>query len=147
MSPGGVDLLDARTLDDIRAGIAAERRRCDSGAWIFGWGLDYNAFAETGIHGSLIEDAAGGGPALIRFMDFHTALATPRALELAGVHGPREFEEHAEIVCVDGVPTGELREAAAIDLVRSAIPPLSDAERYRLCAEQLRRLAAVGVTG
>ena len=146
MSPGGVDLLDARTLDDICAGIATERARCDSGAWIFGWGLDYNAFAETGIHGSLIEDAAGGGPALIRFMDFHTALATPRALELAGVHGPRDFEEHAEIVCVDGAPTGELRERAAMLLVQEAAPPPTRRQIYAAAVDNLRAFAAAGIT-
>ena len=80
-------------------------------------------------------------------MDFHTALATPRALELAGVDGPRTFTEHAEVVCVDGVPTGELREGAAMDLVRSAMPEVTAEERYRLCATQLRRFAAVGITG
>jgi predicted amidohydrolase YtcJ len=143
----GADLMGVTSLEEVRRRVAEERARCAPDEWVLGFGLDYNAFADSGTSGALIEDAAGGGPALLTFMDFHTALATPRALELAGVDGPRTFTEHAEIVCVDGVPTGELREAAAIDLVRSAIPPLSDAERYRLCAEQLRRLAAVGVTG
>jgi predicted amidohydrolase YtcJ len=142
----GVDLMDARTLDDIRARVAAERAGCEPGAWIFGWGLDYNAFAETGIHSSLIEEAAGGSPALLRFVDFHTALATPRALQLAGVDGPRTFEEHAEVVCVDGVPTGELRESAAVLLVERAAPTPTDGERYAMAVETLRRMAAAGLT-
>jgi predicted amidohydrolase YtcJ len=81
-------------------------------------------------------------------MDFHTALVTPRALELAGVDGPRAFSEHAEVV-VDsaGAPTGELREQGAMNLVRAAMPALTDAERYQHCADQLRRFAAVGITG
>ena len=41
---------------------------------------------------------------------------------------------------------GELREIPALDVVRTAIPRLSEAERYRLCAAQLRRLASVGLT-
>ncbi len=144
--PGGLDLTEARTLDDIRAGVAAEAERVGPDGWILGWGLDYNAFSETGIHGALLEEAAGGRPALLRFMDFHTALATPRALELAGVDGPRAFDEHAEVVCVDGRPTGELREAGAMALVQAAVPPPTEEQRYAEAVDTLRRLTAAGLT-
>ncbi len=143
----GADLMGVTSLDEVRRRVAQERARCAPDEWVLGFGLDYNAFTESGTSGELIADAAGGGPALLTYVDFHTALATPRALELAGVDGARRFEEHAEIVCVDGVPTGELREGAAMDLVRSAMPELTAAQRYRLCADQLRRFAAVGMTG
>src|SRR5204862_2251874 len=135
------------SLDEVRRRISDERARCAPHEWVLGFGLDYNAFTDSGTSGALIEDAAGGNPALLTFMDFHTALATPPALELPGVDGPRAFTEHAEVVCVDGVPTGELREGAAMELVRAAIPEPSAEERYRLCATQLRRFAAVGITG
>ncbi|WP_272472566.1 amidohydrolase family protein [Baekduia alba] len=100
------------------------------------------------LSGELIAEAAGGGPAVLTFIDFHTALATPRALELAGVVGPRTFSEHAEIV-VDGAgaPTGELRERGAMDIVHGAMPALSAAERYAIQADQLKRFAATGITG
>jgi predicted amidohydrolase YtcJ len=143
----GADLLGVTSLAEVRRLVAAERAHCAPGEWVLAFGLDYNAFRDTGTSGTLIEEAAGGHPALLTFMDFHTALATPRALELAGVDGPRTFTEHAEVVCVDGVPTGELREAAAMELVRAAIPEPSAEERYRLCATQLGRFAAVGITG
>jgi len=143
----GADLMGVTSLDEVRRRVAQERARCAPGEWVLGFGLDYNAFTESGTSGELIAEAAGGGPALLTYVDFHTALATPRALELAGVDGPRTFEEHAEVVCVGGVPTGELREGAAMDLVRSAMPELTAAQRYRLCADQLRRFAAVGMTG
>ena len=92
-------------------------------------------------------DAVGGAPAFVTFVDLHTGVATPRALALAGVDGPRTFDENAEIVCVDGRPTGELRETAACALVQSAMPSLSAAERYRLYAATMRRFAEVGLTG
>ncbi|HEY6758011.1 MAG TPA: amidohydrolase [Baekduia sp.] len=144
----GADLMDARTLDDIRRLVAQERAACAPDQWVLGYGLDYNAFAETGISGDLIAEAAGAGPAILTFVDFHTALATPRALELAGVDGPRTFPEHAEIV-VDaaGAPTGELRERGAMDLVHGAMPALTAAERYAIQAGQLKRFAATGMTG
>ena len=144
----GADLMDARTLEDVRRLVSEERARCAPDQWVLGFGLDYNAFAESGISGELIAEAAGGGPALLTFIDFHTALATPRALELAGVDGPRAFPEHAEIVVrEDGRPTGELRERGAMDLVGAAQPALGDAERYAILADQLKRFAATGITG
>ncbi|MCW2984754.1 MAG: Amidohydrolase 3 [Conexibacter sp.] len=144
----GADLMEARTLGDIRRLVAAERARCAPHEWVLGFGLDYNVFEESGVRGELIADAVGGGPALLTFVDFHTALASPRALELAGVDGARSFAEHAEVV-VDGsgMPTGELRELGAMRLVRDALPALTDAEAYKIRAEQLRRFAATGITG
>jgi predicted amidohydrolase YtcJ len=144
----GADLMDARTLDDVRRLVSEERAKCAPDQWVLGFGLDYNAFAETGISGELLAEAAGGGPAMLTFIDFHTALATPRALELAGVDGPREFSEHAEVVIgAGGKPTGELREGEAMDLVRRAMPELTAAEVYALNKQQLLRFAAVGITG
>jgi predicted amidohydrolase YtcJ len=143
----GADLLDAHTLDDVLGALQAERAKCQPGEWIKGWGLDYNVFEQTGISSDVIEDAVGGAPAALTFTDFHTMLASGRALELAGIDGPRQFVEHAEIVCVDGRPTGELHERGAMDLLLEAMPPLTEARRYQLCAAHLRALAAVGITG
>lgn len=143
----GADLLDAHTLDDVLGALQAERAKCRPGEWVQGWGLDYNVFGQTGISSGVIEDAVGGAPTALTFMDFHTMLASEQALQLAGIDGPREFVEHAEIVCVDGRPTGELHERGAMDLLLEAMPPLTDARRYELCAAHLRALAAVGITG
>jgi predicted amidohydrolase YtcJ len=143
----GADLLDARTLDDVLGALDAERRKCAPGEWVRGWGLDYNVFAESGIRSEVIDDAVGGAPAAITFMDWHTLLASSSALALAGVDGPRRFAEHAEVVCLDGRPTGELRENAAMDLVREVMPATSPENELELCAEHLRRLASVGLTG
>ena len=141
----GADRTSSRLCASSRSALREERARCAPGQWVLGWGLDYNVFAQDGIHGSLIEEAVGGSPALITFMDFHTHLATSQALALAGVDGPRTFTENAEVVCAGGAPTGELRESAA-DLVFEVIPELTAAERYRLYADTLRRFAAVGIT-
>jgi predicted amidohydrolase YtcJ len=143
----GADLLDAHTLDDVLAALAAERRKCAPGEWVRGWGLDYNVFAATGIDATVIDDAVAGAPAAVTFMDWHTLLVSSSALALASVHGPRAFAENAEVVCADGRPTGELRENAAMDLVRDLMPAVSPEDESALCAEHLRRLAAVGLTG
>jgi len=143
----GADLRDLSLLEDVRAALAAERRRCAPGQWVLGYGLQYGAFHESGIRGDLFEDVVEGSPALLTFMDLHTAVATPRALELAGVSGPQTFAENAEIVCREGAPTGELREWAAVATVERALPQLTDADRYALHAAALREHAAAGLTG
>ena len=67
--------------------------------------------------------AVGGRPALVNFFDGHTALASAEGLRRAGVDGPREFAENAEVVCdADGRPTGALLELGAMSLVRDAFP-------------------------
>jgi hypothetical protein len=143
----GADLLDAHTLDDVLGALSAERAKCQPGEWVRGWGLDYNVFEQTGISSSVIDEVVGGSPAALVFMDFHTLLVSSAGLQEAGVDGPREFAEHAEVVCLDGRPTGELRENAAMDLVRQSMPEPTAEEEYQLCANHLRRLAAVGLTG
>jgi len=144
----GADLLDAFTFDEVLAGIRAEAADKGPDEWVVGWGLLYDAFDGRPMHRDLIEEAAGGRPTFLKFMDFHTALVSRRALELAGVDGPRSFTENAEIICdAAGVPTGELREWAAIGLVEAAMPELSHAQRLDLYEAQFRRFAAVGLTG
>ena len=89
----------------------------------------------------------GGRPALLTTFD-HSALATARALEIAGVDGPRRFAERAHVVCDDaGRPTGLLLEAAAIDLVRQVVPLAPVAERRDALHTLLSTMAATGLTG
>jgi predicted amidohydrolase YtcJ len=144
----GVDLRAARTIDDVRARLAQERARCGPDAWVLGHSVRYEPFHETGIRADAIADATGDAPALLRFFDGHTALATAPALALAGVAGPHEFPEFAEVVCdPDGRPTGALLENGAMRLVRDVVPDWSEAERLDAFARTLRALAAVGLTG
>jgi len=64
---------------------------------------------------------------LLEFFDGHTALANKTALTLAGITGPIAFDEEASVVCVDGRPTGELQEWAAVRLVQYVVTT-ADAE-------------------
>lgn len=144
----GVDLRSARTLGEVRDRLAAERTRCGPDTWVLGHSVRYEPFHEAGIRADAVADAVGEAPALVNFFDGHTALATPPALALAGVDGPREFPEAAEVVCdAHGRPTGALLERAAMDLVRDAVPAWTEAERLDAYAATLRALAAVGLTG
>src|SRR5689334_15980771 len=143
----GADLTACASLAEVLAALEAERRRAGPAGWVLGWGVSYEAFHGRQIGADLIEEALGGAPAMIRFMDQHTALASGRALALAGVTGAVDFTEGAEVVVRDGAPTGELRESAAMELVEAVVPDLTDRERYARILETLRTLNACGVTG
>jgi predicted amidohydrolase YtcJ len=147
-STRGVDLREARTLDDVRRLLAAERARCGPDAWVLGHSVRYEPFHASGIRAEAIADAIGASPALVGFYDGHTALATEPALALAGVDGPRQFTEYAEVVCdPDGRPTGALLENGAMELVRGAVPSWSLAERLDAYAATFRAFNAAGLTG
>ncbi|MGH2618362.1 MAG: amidohydrolase, partial [Thermomicrobiales bacterium] len=142
----GADLFDAGSLDDIRSRLADERARGGPEGWLQGWGLHYEPFEETGIHGDLFDGVAGDQPMLLEFYDGHTALANRAALDLSGITGPIEFEEEASVVSRDGIPTGELQEWAAIGLVQAIVPEADADTRYRWFKESFRHFNEVGLT-
>ena len=136
----GTDLGRCRTREAVLAALAASTPQR---GWLFAWGLDYDA-APTAAE---IGEAVGGAAAFVRLSDLHTALATPRALQLAQVTGPRDFEDgSSEVVCVEGVPTGSCaRSRPGPRAARRARSPLAgDARSPR---RELRRLNALGLTG
>ncbi len=144
----GADLSGLRTLDEVRRAVAAERARCDPGAWVLGWGLSYDVFHDTPIGADAIAEATGGAPALLSFFDYHSSLASRSALALAGVEGDRDFGTGSTVVCDDGgVPTGELREHEAVELVQALVPSPTQPERLAAYAGTLRAMNAAGLTG
>ncbi|GAB7187353.1 hypothetical protein ATKI12_7184 [Kitasatospora sp. Ki12] len=144
----GLDLSGCTDLDSVRAALAAEVHRLDRGAWLHAWGLDPNVFGDRPIGSAALAPVLDGVPALLQLFDAHSMLASPRALELAGVDGPRSFDQAAEVVCdADGRPTGLLLEDAACELVERAAPQPTRAERRERLATALRAMAATGLTG
>jgi predicted amidohydrolase YtcJ len=144
----GADLNGLRTLDEVRGALAAERARCAPGEWLLGWGLSYDAFHGERIGAEAIADVTGDAPAYLTFFDYHSGLASRPALARAGVDGAREFAAGAAVVCdEDGVPTGELREAPAMQLVQAHVPERTRAQRLDAYAGTLRALNALGLTG
>ncbi|MEU0405069.1 amidohydrolase [Streptomyces sp. NPDC006197] len=145
----GLDLSYCADLDDVREALAREVRSLDRGQWLFGWGLDPNVFGDRPVGTAPFDTVLDGVPAFLLLFDAHSALASRRALELAGVDGPRAFDQaSAEVVCdADGRPTGLLQEDAACELVERVAPrPTREESRQRLAAT-LRSMAAAGLTG
>lgn len=142
----GVDLSSASTLEEVRALLRTEAARDVD--WLRGWGLNPNAFGTAPLHRNVLDDVSDGKPAFIRLFDGHSAVANSRALAVAGIHGRYEFEQASEVVCdSDGVPTGFLIEAAAMELVQSHIPKEPFDERKSRLGALLRDFARSGLTG
>ncbi|MET9345647.1 amidohydrolase [Streptomyces termitum] len=146
---GGLDLSHCADLDAVREALAAEVRGLARGAWLFGWGLDPNVFGDLPVGVAPFDAVLDGVPAFLLLFDAHSALASRRALELAGVDGPRTFAQaSAEVVCdADGRPTGLLLEDGACELVERVAPQPTRAERLEGLAAALDAMAAAGLTG
>lgn len=144
----GADLSGCTDLAAVREALAREARALAPGAWLRGWGLDPNVFGTEPVTAAALGPALRDIPAAIDLFDAHSMLASARALELAGIDGPRRFAQAAEIACdADGRPTGLLLEDAACELVESVAPRPTAAERRERTAAVLRGMAAAGLTG
>ncbi|MFB7516720.1 amidohydrolase [Streptomyces sp. NPDC056144] len=145
----GLDLSGCADVEDVREALAREVRRLRRGEWLFAWGLDPNVFGDRPVGTAPFDSVLDGVPAFLLLFDAHSALASRRALELAGIDGPRTFAQaSAEVVCdADGRPTGLLLEDAACELVERIAPKPTPEERREGLAAALRGMAAAGLTG
>lgn len=143
-----VDLSGVRSPEEVHRRLAEASASRAPDAWVQAWGLDPNVFGGRPLTGDLIDDAVGGRPAFVRLFDAHSALVTPAALRIAGVDGPREFDQRSAVVCgFDGRPTGLLLEAAAMELVLAHTPTEPVAARAARLHVLLAEMAATGLTG
>ncbi|HWS34488.1 MAG TPA: amidohydrolase [Actinoplanes sp.] len=143
----GVDLSAVRTINDLERVLKAAT--VAPGGWLEGWGLDPNVFAGAPVTNAPLVAAAGPDvPIFLLLFDAHSALVSPRALELAGVTGPRVFTSGASVVCdAAGRPTGHLLELEALQLVRELLPADAPADRRARLTGLLHKMAACGLTG
>jgi len=144
----GIDLSGCADLASVREALAGGIAALAPGAWLRGWGLDPNVFGAGAVTSDPFGPVLDGIPAAIDLFDGHSMLASPRALELAGIDGPRSFGQAAEVVCDSaGRPTGLLLEDAACALVEAVAPVSSFDERCSRAAQVLASMAAAGLTG
>ncbi|WP_370411225.1 amidohydrolase [Streptomyces fradiae] len=145
----GLDLSRCTGLDEVRTALAGAVRELGRGDWLFGWGLDPNVFGDEPVGIAPFDTVLADAPAFLLLFDAHSALASRRALELAGVDGPRTFDQaSAEVVCdAHGRPTGLLQEDAACELVERVAPRPTRTEQRERLAAALRAMAAAGLTG
>lgn len=115
--------------------------------WIRGFGLSFDLFVGDELTNAPFADAFGGRPGYLLLFDGHSVIASPRALELAGIDGPRDFGNNSSIeVYEDGTPTGYLIESDAELLVTDLYPRMPFAERVAAVRAKLADFAATGYT-
>jgi predicted amidohydrolase YtcJ len=143
----GADLSRCRTLEDIARRLGEEVATLGEGEWLLGWGLDPNVFGRRALTNAVLDEVAGEHPAFIRLFDAHAALASTRALQIAGCRGDEQFTDASRIVTDEaGKPTGYLLEIQAMALVEAVVPRLSVAERAEALYDILLRMARAGFT-
>jgi len=137
-------LYGLRTPEAVSAALSAFAAANPSVAWVQGRGAAYDVIGGRAHLDAAVPDR----PALVIAYDGHTAWANTRALELAGIlRGGEVRGPNSEIVRdAQGLATGELREAGAIDILEDLIVEPDRAEKRRWLAEGARALNRAGVT-
>ncbi|KUF07373.1 amidohydrolase [Leucobacter sp. G161] len=144
----GVDLGGLGSIDELQQAVADYAATLPADAWVLAWNLEFEPFEETGVLGSLFDEAAGGRPFAAMFYDLHSGLANAAALAAAGVTAPPVFDDLSEVVTdAAGEMTGELREPSAYQLVFDRVPARSHDDERDALRDMFRTLAAVGLTG
>ncbi|GLY19814.1 amidohydrolase [Kineosporia sp. NBRC 101677] len=141
----GIDLTGVRSPREL---VQALRTALPTEGWVRGWGLDPNAFQGAPITSAPLVEALGPDvPVYLVLFDAHSALVSPKALELAGIRGPQEFRSGAQIVLgPDATPTGHLLELEAMGLVSRLLPAESGPQRRKRLLGLLQDMAASGLT-
>ncbi|MEO8263098.1 MAG: amidohydrolase family protein, partial [Pseudolysinimonas sp.] len=143
----GMDLREVASLPELLHVVTTALTELKPGDWLRGWGLDPNVWGLERVTSAPFDAIVDTVPLFLRFFDAHSALANPAALRLAGVSGPRTFPTGSRVdVDGDGIPTGLLLEAEAMQLVFDVLPrePIEDhANRVR---QLLTDMAASGLT-
>lgn len=141
-----VDLVDAESIDEYLAIVAAYARANPEQAWIAGGGWSMPAFPGGVPTKDLLDRVVPDRPVFLMNSDGHGAWVNSLALELAGITAATTQPSDGRIeVDAEGVPNGCLQEGAA-DLVGRLVPALSDDELDRGFLAAQERLLAWGVT-
>lgn len=142
------DLAGVRSFAELERTLAQASAEREPGAWMLGQGFNETDWPDGRLPDRRdLDRAMPGRAALLWRCDLHLAVASSRALELAGV-GRDTPAPRGGVIARDerGEPTGVLCESA-INLVRDAAPPPSDRELGRAMLAAQARLHALGVTG
>ena len=139
-----VDLGGSRSWGEV-----VERCRRHAGAhggpWLLGRGWDQNLWEQATFPSSeLLDQAFPNRPVLLVRIDGHAAVASRKALELAGVDAGTRIDG-GEFLAENGRLTGMLIDLA-VDRVREAVPKPGPEDRIHALLQAQERCLAVGLT-
>jgi hypothetical protein len=118
------------SIEDIKEALAEKVEESEPGEWILGRGWDQAKLEE---HRNLtrwdLDEVAPDNPVLLTRTCGHVEVANSKALEIAGISEETENPVGGKIVRdEEGVPTGLLEEAPAMNMVRKHVPEIGIVE-------------------
>lgn len=117
-----VNLLDAKSLEEARAKVAAKVKEVKPGEWIIGRGWDHTVWKQNFPSKKDLDQLAPDNPVYLVRVDGHTGWVNSAALKLAGITRDTKNPEGGEVEKdAGGEPTGILKETAQA-LVLNLIP-------------------------
>jgi len=142
-----VDLVGAKSLEEMKARIAARAKTAAPGEWIVGGGWDHTKWADQRLPARQdIDSVTAGHPAYFDRVDGHIAIANTAALQAASVTNQTVSPAGGAIDRdTNGVATGIFRESAK-ELIVSKIPKPTAAQRRKALELALSDAAANGIT-
>lgn len=143
-----VNLVGAKSLEEMQSRIAAKVKTTAPGGWIQGEGWDHTMWpGRTLPTRQDLDKVTGDHPAIFGRVDGHIAVANSAALKAAGITKDTQAKPGSAIDHdANGEPTGILREGPAVGLVYAKIPPPTAAERRQALELALKEAAESGVT-
>jgi len=144
-----IDLNGTGSPQEVVSRIAKAHLEQPGDSWLQGRGWDQNDWeVQEYPNKKLLDDAVGDRPVLVRRVDGHAALASSKALELAGITADTPDPDGGQIIRdADGQPTGVLIDNG-VGLVRAIIPSVGSdemARRVNLAVEHCHRFGITGV--
>lgn len=120
-----VNLEDAKTVEEIQQRVRTYAAAHPDQPWVLGRGWAYTVFKPSGLPDKkYLDEVVPDRPVYLEGFDGHTWWANSKALQTAGVTRNTPDPPSGTIVRDDktGEPTGAIKEDAADDVVRRAIP-------------------------
>ena len=142
-----VNLVGAKTLDDLRNRVRAKAEKVPPGEWIVGKGWDETLWPVKVLPTRWdLDEVTRTNPVYLDRVDGHIGVANTRALQLASITVASRDPEGGKIDRDEaGTPTGILRETAR-DAVTAVIPKPDHDQRRQAIELALADLASHGVT-
>ncbi|HXZ26901.1 MAG TPA: amidohydrolase family protein, partial [Terriglobales bacterium] len=142
-----VDLVGAKSLEEMLARIAERAKSTPKGEWLVGRGWDHTLWKDPKLPSRQDLDAVTGDhPAIFTRVDGHISVANTAALRWAGITRATPDPQGGKIDHdAAGEPTGILRETVKDDLL-ARLPKPSRAQRKRALELALQDAAQHGLT-
>ena len=142
-----INLVGAKSLDEMKQRIAARAKSAGSGEWLVGRGWDHTLWTDQRLPARQDLDAVTGDhPAIFTRVDGHIAVTNSAALKNMGINSQTPDPQGGKIDRDEkGEPTGILRETAK-DKVIANLPKPTPAQQRRAVELALQEAARWGIT-